>query len=321
MRSFQRAVTIMGIVAGTTAGASIVMTGCSGDDTTNTDSGPDGKMDVVGDQNTNDAPIDTGVDAKDDVTITDGGPGPVAKFKADIANAFCARFQNCCNASDAGPFDNNKCLQTATIAAWNGSNAELTPEVLARGNVKLDSTASQACLAELATLSCPVITSNEALKVTDDCYNAAVGTLPVGGNCILSIECQKGEYCKFAGVDAGKSDAGTTQGQCANLIAQGSNCGQTPPYGDPAYASTECAWRGWHSPAEFCDYDTYPDASGYKCQALRSNNAACFADNECASGMCGNALQDCINTACSCLTSRNYLPFCTALKIKDAGPG
>jgi hypothetical protein len=299
------------------------MVGCSGDDTSNKDGGPDVTTD-------NQQPDVTNDNGQPDTSMTDGsgidGGTAVGKFKSDIAMAFCTRYQNCCNGADAGPFDLNKCLQTAGNSAWNGSSVELNnAEVVNGPNVQLDNTAAQACLAGLATLSCPIITSSgmtpEFKTVTDNCYKAVTGKLGAGSNCINSQECQITEYCKFAGVDAGKSDGGSTLGQCATLVSQGTLCGQTPPYGDPVYSSEECSYKGWQSSGNFCDYDTFPDASGYKCQPLRANNAACFADNECASGMCGNLNQDCINTACSCLTSRDYTPFCKALQIKDAGPG
>ncbi len=316
MKNFGRAVTIMGVVAGSTSLASMVIVGCSGDDTVK-DGGSDGRMDMGLDALPDTPPVDGSADAGDA-----GDTGDlVLAFRLQTATSFCTRFQNCCNGADAGTFDFNKCVQTAGLSAWNGSNAELTGEILARGNVQIDNTAAQTCLAGLATLSCPVVTSGEFTTVTDSCYAAATGKLAVGANCVKTIECQKGEYCKFAGVDAGKTDAGSTLGACANLIAQGQTCGQTPPYGDPNYLSTECAYKGWHSPAEFCDYDTFPDASGYKCQSLRTNGSACFFDNECSSSLCGNLFQNCVQTACSCQTSRDYIPLCNLLKIKDAGPG
>jgi hypothetical protein len=315
----------MGILAGCTSAASVLVIGCSGDDNANNDGGPDGNADS--------SMMDTGradvVDSGPDVLSmdvssmdVDAGSCPVCKFRTDLAMAFCTRFQTCCNNSDAGPFDLNKCLQTAALSAWNGSNAELNnSEVLYGPNVTLDMTAAQSCLAGLQTLSCPTITSMEINTVTDNCYKAVVGKLANGGPCISSIECQPGKYCKFEGVDAGKSDGGQPLGQCADLIANGQKCGQAPPYGDPVYAHAECAYKGWHSPPSRCDYDSYPDQTGYVCAPLRTNGSVCFGDNECASGLCGNANQDCINTTCTCLTSRNYTPLCNALKIMDAGPG
>lgn len=323
MKNLSRAVAIMGTLAGVTSLASLVMVGCSGDDTSTKDGGPDVTMD-------NQQPDGMMLDGTMDMGLPDADGGTVnlaVKFKSDVAQAFCTRYQGCCNTIDAGPFDFNKCVQTAGLSAWNGSSAQLNdPEVLNGPNVKLDPNNAQKCLASLATLSCPVITSSgnppEFKTLTDACYLAVVGTLNAGQACINSQECQATQYCKFAGVpDAGKSDGGKVFGQCATLISQGGLCGQAPPYGDPAYTSEECGYRGWQSTGNFCNYDTYPDAGGYKCTAERNNGDSCFADTECKSGMCGDLAQDCINTVCQCLTSRDYTSLCTSLKIKDAGPG
>ncbi len=318
MKNLGRSVMVMGIVAGGTSVATMVtMVGC-GDNTIITDAGPDGTTDTG-----LDVKADTiGNDASDAGDANSDGPNAIAQFRTQVATGFCNHFQNCCNTIDAGPFNYAQCMQSATSSAWNGSNGELsTAEVIARGNVTLNSTAAASCLAGLSTLSCPAITSSEVNTVTANCFAAAIGTLGVGADCVASIECQPTEYCQFAGIDAGKTDAGSTLGQCATLIAQGQPCGQAPPYGAPAYTSEECEYKGWQPPAHFCDYDSFPDAGGYTCQPLRANSTPCFNDDECSSGICGTYGQDCIGTTCICSTTRDYTNFCLQLEIKDAGPG
>jgi hypothetical protein len=298
-----------------------LMVGCSGDDN-NGDSGPDSPNDNTTPDVKDVVQPDVGDGGGPDV-VTDGG-NPVLQFRVDLAKAFCNRFQTCCNGLDAGlgTFDFNKCVQLATASAYNGSNSQLNSlEVQARNLVTLDQTAAASCLAGMATLSCPAVTSSEVTTATSNCFAATTGTLNAGQGCLASIECKAGNYCKFAGADGGKSDAGTQLGQCAALQGQGQACGQAPPYGDPNFTSDECEYKGWQPPQRFCDYDSYPDASGYSCQPLRANAAHCFNDDECSSGICGTYGQDCINTQCTCNTTRDFTPLCGQLGIKDAGPG
>jgi hypothetical protein len=319
MKNLGRAVTIIGVLAGNSLMLASVMVGCNGDNTM--DGGPDSANDSPSPDVKND--ITPPVDASDAGDSGGDGNTAVNQFRTDLAKAFCNRFQNCCNSLDGGfgAFDVNKCVTAATASAYNGSNAELNSlEVLARNNVMLDTTASASCIAGMATLSCPTVTSSEVNTATTNCYAATIGTLNAGSGCIASIECKPGNYCKFTGADGGKSEAGTQEGQCAALIGQGQQCGFAP-YGDPIFTSTECEYKGWQPPTNFCDYDTFPDASGYKCAPLRANATPCFNDDECSSGICGTLGQDCVNTTCTCNTSRDFTPFCSQLGIKDAGPG
>jgi hypothetical protein len=313
MKNLGRIVTAVVVVGGSGAGASMSMVACNGD--TTMDGGPD----VMNDNSVPDsAPDVVPLDASD---ASDGDAGnPVVAFMQQETMAFCKRFQTCCNAADAGPFDYNQCLGVAH-GGWYGANASITAEILARGNVTVNQTSASSCLAGVATLSCPKIPASEVQTVTPNCYDAIVGTLTNGGACIDSTECQQGHYCKFAGVDGGTTDAGSAIGQCATLIAQGQPCGQALPYGDPNELSTECEYKNWSPPGNFCDYDTYPDAAGYTCQPLRANNASCFYPQECASGICGTIGQNCFNTTCTCLTTTDFTPICNSLAIKDAGPG
>jgi hypothetical protein len=322
MKNLGRAITIVGVLAGVSTACATMMIGCSGDNNPN-DGGPDSQADT-----TNDVKSDVIItpDASDSGDAGDAGDGgdPISAFQMNLAKAFCGRFQSCCNGLDAGlgTFDYNKCVSQATASAYNGSGSEWNnAEIQKRGFVTLNSTAAASCIADMATLSCPAVTSSEVTTATANCYAAMIGTLNPGQGCVDSIECKQGNYCKFAGADGGKSDAGTQLGQCATLVAQGQPCGQAPPYGDPTFASNECEYKGWQPPANFCDYDSFPDAGGYTCQPLRANTSSCFNDDECQSGICGTLGQDCVNTICTCNVTRDFTPFCAQLGIKDAGPG
>jgi hypothetical protein len=312
----RKAIIVMGSVAGVSAVASAMLTGCSGDDTTPLDSGKDVSPDT-----STDGGQDAGLDAPD--ARLDSGPDadPVATFLDQMALAYCARFQNCCNGNDAGPYDYQRCVNNVKIHGIQLSHADLeTPETLGRKNLVLDQTAAQACLAGLATVSCPIVTASEWKTLIDACFNAVTGTLNNGGACIKSIECKKGEYCNF-GVDGGKTDGGNVVGTCASLLGQNGKCGQLIQYVQ-YYSSEECAYKGWQTPAQFCNYDLAPDAASYACVPLRANSAACYTDNECSSAMCSELSTNgpCVFN-CQCATSRNFLPVCDENKAKDAGPG
>jgi hypothetical protein len=317
MKNSGRIFTAVLIVSGSVTSSSLMVVGCNGDNTM-PDGGSEGGPDTTTPDSSPDVAHPDGGDASADSSDGEAG-NPIPAFMTQESNAFCMRFQTCCNGLDAGgAFNLAQCVSTS-VDGWYASNGEVSPEVVARGNVTLNETAATGCLAGLATLTCPDLGSSELLTVTGNCYGAIVGTLANGGDCIQSVECKPGEYCKFAGVDGGTTDAGSPIGQCATLIAQGQPCGQSLPYGDPNEYSTECEYKNWQPPSNFCDYDTYPDAAGYTCQPLRTNGAVCYYSQECASGICGTIDQDCLSTTCTCLTSLDYTPFCTALAIKDAG--
>jgi hypothetical protein len=285
---------------------------------------PDGGKDATTDQITPDGPqpdvlVDTGVDGGGG---SDGGNN-IQNFRVQVAQAFCARFQNCCNNVDAGPFDYSTCVAGITKSGVEGSSLGLPAEVLNGPNVSLDMVEAQACLAGLATLSCPVVDTKEWKPLADHCMNAIVGSLPVNGQCIKPVECQKTAYCNYA-VDAGKSDAGTSYGLCANLLQQGAKCGQSSFYYsfNNLYSSEECGYKNWSEP-RFCNYDTDPNAAGFFCDKLRSNGTVCYGDNECATGLCVDVTDagTCGLGTCQCQNTSDYTRFCKDLKIQDAGPG
>lgn len=319
-----RALSLVVVALGGTAGAALTIVGCSGDDNVVKDGGPD-SADVMVDSPP--PPDSGGKDAGPDAMDSGSDTGdPLSVFAKQLATAYCTRFATCCNGVDAGPFDSNACQQYVRGSGWNSSltgiipnDQLLSPEMIARNNVQVDQMSATACLAALATLSCPTVASSEYNDVTDKCYAATKGTLAAGAACIATIECQNTEFCRFEGIDGGKTDAGTTLGQCATLQGLDASCGAAP-YGDPNFTSAECAYKGWHTPPRFCDYDNYPNG-GYTCQPLRSNGDQCYFDQECTSGLCGTIGQDCVGTTCTCLTSRDEKPVCDAFKIQDAGPG
>jgi hypothetical protein len=306
---------IAGVVAGFSTLAATLTVGCSGDDNGGDagDSGNDGTVEAG-----KDAQPDNFVNDVNTVDVVDAGDAdaqnPIDKFRSDLATAVCTRYQGCCNTLDAGAFDFNKCYGIAINNFWEGSNTEISrPGVIDRGNLTLNQSAATSCLAGLATLSCPTISGSEFKTTSDNCFAAVTGTLANGANCIQSAECKSGEYCKFAGVDAGTTDGGQALGICANLVGDGGACG-ADPYGTN-FQSDECAYEGWQAPPSFCNYDNSPNNF---CSPLRANAATCFSDNECASGMCGEPLQDCSN-GCTCITSRDISPACGFFGIKDAG--
>src|SRR5581483_9294559 len=282
MRNLSRAVFTMGVLAGVTSAASVAVVGCSGDDNGGMDSGKDTSLDQTGDQQ-------QPPDGQPDSPLPDGGMDAMdgnvfVQFQQQFGQAFCTRFQQCCNGFDAGPFDYTFCVDQVSRGGVEGSNIDLKIAEIANGqNLQYDSTAAQACLAALSTLSCPIVASQEWKTLVDACMNAITGKLPVGGKCIRPTECQKGEYCNYA-AEGGVSDGGNTYGLCANVLAQNAKCGQAP-FG-ATFSYDECAYKGWQQPPRFCNYDTYPNPNGYFCDSLRSNGKVCYSDNECSSALC-----------------------------------
>lgn len=315
MKHLGRVVAVMACTAGLTSLSSFLVVGCSGDDTTG-DAG-DARLDTTADTTSDVVPPS---DATDVETSVDAGPcdgDTICKFRDDLATAICNRFQTCCM-----NFDVKRCVQLARASGWEYSNQDITDEALRRGNMQLDTTSAQTCISQLATLSCPTVTTNEFKALTDNCYKAVAGKLGVGAACIYSTECQSGNYCDLT-VSNGTTDAGTKIGKCAALLAQNKKCGQQP-YIDRGFTSEQCAYKGWQTPPAFCNYDLYPDDAGnYFCDKLRANGAVCYTDNECTSGLCSDTLDsgDCNGGTCTCQPSKSLKSFCKAFAIQDAGPG
>src|SRR5215471_10289672 len=132
MRSLRRTIILVGGLSGLTAGASAVVTGCSGDDTSMTDGGKDATTDqITPDGPQPDVLVDTGVDGGGG---SDGGNN-IQNFRVQVAQAFCSRFQNCCNNVDAGPFDYSTCVTGITKSGVEGSFLGIPAEVLNGPNI------------------------------------------------------------------------------------------------------------------------------------------------------------------------------------------
>lgn len=315
MKNLHKAVGVMGTIAGVSVLTSMFVAGCSGDDTSmdaGKDATQDNNMMTEGGQDGMMADVDAGPDSPDT-------GDPLLKFRADLATAFCNRFQSCCTGIDGGPFDYNLCMTAVTKGGVEGSSLDLVPNVTAMGNITFDSTQAQNCISNLSTLSCPVVASMEWTKLVDSCFKAAQGKIGNGANCLRSTECQPGSYCNF--MDAGTNEAGTEQGKCAALLALNAKCGQLTEYSNN-FSSEECQYRGWPPPARFCNYDSLNPAT-YFCDNLRANGVVCYTDNECASGLCVdvNDAGTCDNNDCQCQATKDFTGLCKQLKIKDAGPG
>lgn len=309
MRTLRPLVAVGGMVAGAAFLSSAVLAGCSGDDS-GTDAGKDTGIDSpVADTGTPDVqPSDTGVP---DVQ-TDSGD-PVESFRTQLANTICGRLQTCCGASQ---FDLAGCRNSFFDNGWYFSHLGINypfPSVKKGGRVQLDSTSAQACLAGLATMSCPTLTSTEQKTLVSSCFAAIVGKQAPSAPCNNSIECQPGNYCNI-GADAGAPVDGGSVGSCNQLLDSGVRCGQEP-YASWYYSSEQCAYKGGPTPARFCNYDDANPANWF-CAPLRADNQPCYTDNECASKICddvggGNFV---------CVQSVNVGSYiCPYFKLKDAG--
>jgi hypothetical protein len=136
------------------------------------------------------------------------------------------------------------------------------------GSISYDSVKAQACLQDIASIPCGVITSAAYLQIRNDCYGAMVGTIPVGGSgCTTNLDCAPQGYCNIVG------DAGT--GTCTMVENLGTGC----------TFNEQCTYRGTGMPAAFC-----ATGGSNTCVAQGDVDAACgttfFYEQECTSELC-----------------------------------
>src|SRR5205823_1357441 len=85
------------------------------------------------------------------------------------------------------------------------------------GRIKIDDSKVQACADALGGLSCAVV-HGVGGGAPQECLDALVGTVVVGGDCYDSFDCQKGS-CNLV------SAAGLVcPGKCVAYVAEGGDC-------------------------------------------------------------------------------------------------
>ena len=293
-------VTVAGVICNLMVWMS--MEGCSGDTTGDAgDSGPDQTTDV-GPDVAPDVTPDVAPDVGPDV-ISDAGPDvtEIIAFQQAYAAALCQRIGVCCYGAQldasAPPAAVAACEAYAVSSKGGGFENAIgdlaNNAALHSGNIAVNESAKASCLAGLATLSCPSITGTEYATVAQNCLGALTGTVPVGGGCHETVECNDG-YCQAN--DGGAVDA-SAPGTCVALAGLGQPCN---PIGN---GNDQCMYRSWvgttplrcdimETEAGTCNSFGTPT---YTCTAKTGAGGGCFFEWECASEMC--------NDTCQCGTS------------------
>lgn len=274
MKNRGRVGALVACVALMACGGSAFLAGCGGDDTVVLDGGKEsGGPDVQTDTT---PPPDTSVpdasDASDAFVEASYDGAVITQFAKDMLTTMCARYSTCCF-TDAATFDEAAC-EALVSDGWEGANHELRPDIIGTGHLAIDGVAATSCLAGLKTFSCPSITATEYNNITQNCFGAIYGTIPIGqGGCTEAAECVKGAYC------APSTDGGL--GTCAAIPAQGAPC--TTINNVVVNGNYVCAYRGHVNETLYCDR-----AGTAKCQTPLSNGTACNFNFDCSSGLCGD---------------------------------
>ncbi len=273
MRNLSRIAAMAGGIVACNVIAWTSMVGCSGDD----NAIPDG-----GDAAPDNTQIDVfvpDVQGQDVVGDEDAGTNPDAPydaasllaFPAEEALASCGRLRTCCYGADAG-VALTKCIGHVSPLGINGTLVELSlPGVLDGGHLHLDETTANSCLAALSTFSCPVMPESEYRNVTQNCYGAVSGTLPIGAQgCKTSVECVPGAYCAAATAP----DGGPTK-ECYVVGDAGSPC---------TASNIQCMYRGYLGQNQLrCAID---GGSTGTCGPQLQNGAKCNYSFDCLSQTC-----------------------------------
>lgn len=294
MRLIRRGRVVVGVVAISSLTVGGVMVGCTGDDTVVTPDAGDAGGDVFKNDVTN---PDTGMpDAADAGTDASDAPydaNNVVQFVKDEAQAYCTRLANCCFGADAAAFNMDLCLSGIIqfpSGVFEGNSLQVLQDdggvtsLVARDKMRVDPTASASCLAGLQTITCAptvAISATEYKNVTQNCYGAIHGIVPIGSvGCMAAEECVTGAYCE-------PPTDGGTEGTCRALKAKGDPCSLI----GSVDTNAQCAYRGYIGSLR-CDAYDYTEAgvdasppSG-TCQPQTADNGVCNQSWECNNGLC-----------------------------------
>jgi hypothetical protein len=293
-----------------TTSLTLAAAGCTGDDTVSpvdasVDQTADTQADVRpptdsgGDGQATDAPLDVSADVGRDggPDVRDGGGADaptLIDYPAAVNAAYCTRIAQCCLSAN---FDFAKCNAVLDDPAVGGVRGiSLYNASLDAGTVVYDASAAAACLAEVTSIPCGLISAVDLVKLQTDCFAAMTGTIAVNANgCKTSLECVTGAYCDRA--DAGDGGLGT----CAALAPDGGGC----------VRDEQCSYLAQGKPPSQCDNDAQV------CEGTLPVDAGCNQSSQCASQLC---LGKCQSTG---VISDPGVPngICDFFLIKDAGGG
>jgi hypothetical protein len=296
-------------IVGASSLAAAVAVGCGGDDSEgfapDASTGDEQRADVQPDVSPPDAGVDTGMDASDGDArpINCDAAPPLLTFPHAANEAFCAHMADCCLVPKEG-WDQATCVDLFDQVGGFQYDG-LYADSLDAGKVDYDQCKAAACLDDLAHLFCGKFTSADLMAIRRECDEAMKGTVASGGDCVSTIQCQTGLFCRPNG-DAG--DAGMS-GTCVPILGPGQVC---KPYGDEA-----CSYRGLTLESSSLYCDTHQGDSG-TCKAVLPDDAGCNVDQECRSGVCYGGSITCVSEF---VLSDPGVPegFCAAFTLPDGG--
>lgn len=283
---------------------------------------PDGTVSTP-DASDSGAPPDA-ADGSAELDASEAGPSdaapeanPIFAFPSQVANSLCGQISNCCGfGPDASNFNMPQCVSQVLP---NGYSATLlgSTGLLDSGELTFDPVKGQACLNDIAAIDCSSnqLTSAVQKKILSDCTAAMVGTLGVGADCNVTIQCAPGEYCDLP------TDGG--QGACAALQSQGGSC----YFGIHSFALSEeaCGFRRTGSAGLRCnnadlEAGVANPPSAWVCTPQQAEaGATCFFNQDCTSGLCDLGPSNNIN---KCANAETFIyPSACAGFILDAGGG
>lgn len=323
------------ISAGVLAAATAMLVACGDDDVVL--AVPDGGADAQQPDANNTQPLDSGADAKNDLTDSgdndsgnnldagDSGPtffdastydaGPDAGFAPDagqatvqLADVFCGTVSRCCFGSDlkqgdalpgGGTYNRNLCLSDYQANGYEQASQGTTVNP---SHIIVDQTGSQACAQKLQAMSCN-LGGAEFDAIRAACYGALLGTQGPGESCNVAAECQKGLFCN-------NPDGGV--GACALVRATGQTCGDVTT--DINDAQHICSYRYSGDPSRYCQ--TYDFANSkflpqaqWTCQDDVANGSKCLHSGWCQNGLC--------DTTHTCVAQTTYFSTSNCNRYKQ----
>jgi len=256
------------------------------------------------------------------------GPPSLGDFAPTLAGAYCDALQNCCGTQKYA-YDDHSCKAQLT------RDFQAQADIVKRGKVNYVPGAVGACkdaiTARMRMCSADggMIPDGGIDPITDACFKVFLGTVPPGGECFNSAECQRDSpkdvvQCRVdtrMGADPKK----TVCFKVTRTLQPGDTCSQVPPAGsfevrdcDPslAYCNNgtctafakvgETCVMTMPFMVRACIQGAYCDATmTMQCQALPMTGQRCTLGNQCAQG-----------NYCDRTDPMN--PICTALKSEGA---
>lgn len=150
-----------------------------------------------------------------DAGASDAGPAvtppTLAEIPTELAKAACEALTACRGAELLSDFLNGQdCVTGRAYRQEDGDQHELAQSV-SEGRVVFKAGAFAKCASDIAALGCDA----QTYRWSDSCESALSGTVALGGDCDIDLDCKGRAYCK-------KGSA--CPGVCTALVEQGAAC-------------------------------------------------------------------------------------------------